>query len=126
MERKFTDIFPLRGPEAYLCRVYFYQLGHSVMYVRVENLHTKKLFFVVFTGVYYFSGLLAWQGADFQIEKQEKMASFMQKLNPAKQWEDVLLQQYKSYLVPNVTPETRIIAFNAYVLDQLPPEIIAK
>lgn len=123
MERKFTDVFPIREPEVYMCRVHLYKVSHSQMYVQVEDTRTNKTFYVVFLGVYYFSGLLHWQGANFQIEEFEEMSTFIYNLNSSKKWEDVLLKQYKSYLIPNSAPETRVIAFNAFIVDQLPPEV---
>jgi hypothetical protein len=63
-----NNVLQIEQPEIYSCRVFRYQVGHSVLII---SLKTKEVpepfdnFYLVFESVKYFSGPMWWRGANF-------------------------------------------------------------
>ena len=126
------NIFGFANPEALFCSVRTYHESFSSLSIRVhQDTFEPPLYWLGFTGVAYFSGMMFWKGADFRIGTQNELTSFLQELGYS------LLQirktmiplKHKLYIVDAIRPQAeeqtpfqvRIYAYD-YGIEQVAPE----
>lgn len=71
--------FSIPDPDKYHCKVLSYTLSHKDLTVEVK--HTQDFsnyFYLIFGGVFYFSGLMSWRGVSIYIAPHNELLSFME------------------------------------------------
>jgi hypothetical protein len=102
--------------EKYGYQVYNYNVGHYELTIRVSHEHDYSVFYILFTGVLYFSGRLVGNGAKFQIASNTKCVELTRKIGSVAQLDDeTIVEYFKLYYVETGFQNIEVIAAGAYV-----------
>ena len=89
MEAPASNVFNIKDPETYSCRVWHFSVGHSTLAIQVTRTqHSNspdEVFFLEFDSVRYYEGPLTWHGANFgttSLESYAKLLHRLQSLEP--------------------------------------------
>ncbi|MBZ0318911.1 MAG: hypothetical protein K8L91_21025 [Anaerolineae bacterium] len=103
---------------SHTCKIWFYEIGHGRMAIRLSHPHEKPLY-VILLSVLYFSGPFYWTGSNFREETSEKC---LETLHNKTDWRDVTnIYDHKLYIVGN-EKHVEIIAGFISLDNQAPSE----
>jgi hypothetical protein len=77
---KRLDTFKFPSPDQWYCHVSHYEVGHSELHIKAQEMVSGEILTIVFIATIYFEGPLMWRGADFLLEPQEECEALMQKV----------------------------------------------
>lgn len=83
MKAPCENVFDIKNPDLYHCRVAKYEQGHSVMHIALRSLEigdANPNFYLVFEDVKYFEGPMIWEGANFCTVSLEEYGKYIEKI----------------------------------------------
>lgn len=98
------------------CQVWFYQVSHPHMVIRLSQPRQKHLY-VILTGVKYFSGPMFWSGSNFREETPERCLEILR--TKTDQHDLTTTYDHKLYVVGS-EKHVEIIAYRVDLYDQEP------
>jgi hypothetical protein len=109
------NVLGLENPENYSCRVWRYQVGHSVMLVELHSDDAAEFspLYAIFEPVRYYQGSMGWQGANFCTTPLKETASLLASLQGVKGDTDFELSAnvgIKLFVVNSGNVQIRIVA----------------
>ena len=134
MRFDFNDIFSITQPNEYNCRVQRYNMtdAQSFMYVFVyPDSDLRNYFAIYFSFVRYYSGPMAWHGANFRLAPYTDCVNLLRRITGFQEYpseEEAKVsglisrdQHYKMYLSGSNELGVSIVALHAEILqaDQL-------
>ena len=63
----------------YECHITKYAAGHESLTIQVTSIDHEELFYVLFTGVKYYSGNTRWRGAILKIDNSKNHATILKR-----------------------------------------------
>lgn len=101
-------MFNIPEPTTWLCRVWEYSKGHSILTVRIYQNDTNIVYQAGFEGVEYFEGPMIWKSADFKIGSPEECIALIQQIGIYPELpREYLSGKLSLFEVETVGPESR-------------------
>lgn len=118
----YEKIFPFEDSEKCTCHIVKYSITQSGMQIEV-NLNKKRLFYLYFHGIKYFSGPMAWSGANFEVGSAEECQNILLGIDFPEKGIEMLLEKkwIALYLVNTGTYRISLVARNVEKIDASEP-----
>ncbi|MEM6284374.1 MAG: hypothetical protein AAF787_19435 [Chloroflexota bacterium] len=126
--------FNIKAPNLYRCNMYRYSSTLSKLYIRVfKGMSVAPSFYLFFSDVGYFEGPMNWEGADFQRQESDACIALMRRVGMVQDFllddpetREALMESAHLYTVQTQHTTIRIVAGEAVMLADVPPEETAQ
>jgi hypothetical protein len=110
------DVLAIYDAEECKCLLQHFHIGHSELFLQVERVEPREIFYIHFIAVAYLHTPVRWMGANFSLGSQAECLTLLRDL---KQFDDrddeKLLREYKLYQVHLDRTQVKIVASDAFI-----------